>query len=313
MSFFNKIKIENLPQKALALFIAIIIWVLTTNQKESNLTEVQFFIPVSYINLPRDLTLKSSPLRSTNISIEVPQGRVKDLHPGLFQVIVDLKDISIGSQQYQVTSKNISRPSGVNVLNIIPNVIDIEIEKLLEKELKIRAVTQGETAKDYALGEVKMIPEKVRLEGPSSIMEKITQINTKPINIQGLNSDIDMIISLIIPTGTRTLEQNTDFIARIKISSEPMSVRIFDVPIGIVNQNYVTRINPKKFNVLLRGPKSKLNNITKSDLQAFIDLSKYKPGTYKIKSPALYLDPSITVQKAWPPIDIWVLKQKIDE
>ena len=101
--------------------------------------------------------------------------------------------------------------------------------------------------------------------------------------------------------------------ARIQVGSEPINRRFDSIPIGLVNQIYVTRINPKYFHIAIRGPKSMVENMNPEDIQAFIDLKNYQPGTYKIKSPTVRLRPEIQIQEVWPPIDVWVLNQKIYE
>ncbi|MBT7891478.1 MAG: hypothetical protein HN580_20850, partial [Deltaproteobacteria bacterium] len=80
------------------------------------------------------------------------------------------------------------------------------------------------------------------------------------------------------------------------------------------NQTYVTRINPKRFNVLLRGPRSLMDTFNKKDIQAFIDLENLRPGKeYKIESPTLRIRPEIQIKEIWPkPISVWVKKQRID-
>ena len=55
-----------------------------------------------------------------------------------------------------------------------------------------------------------------------------------------------------------------------------------------------------------------MQHFEKQDIQAFIDLKDLTPGTYKIEAPTLRIRPEIQIQKIWPPIDIWVKKEKID-
>lgn len=308
--------LKNYPQKLLAVLLAIFIWAIASKPQDMGNTEIQFFIPVSYTNLSGDFEIVSEPLQSTNITIQTKSQNQKDIHPSLFQAIVDLNGMEPGDNVYRITKDDIKAPEGVRIVKIFPDIIELSIEKMVEKELPIRPILQGETAQGFVLENVKTVPEKIRIKAPSSLINSLRQIETRAINIDGLNSDIDMLVHLILPEKVRILEDEKTpnfYSVKIKVGSEPMNLRFDNIPIGLVNQTYVTRINPKTFNILIKGPKTLLTDFSKKDIQAFIDMAQYKPGTYKVKSPQIYLPPAIQIMEVWPPIDIWVLKQKVYE
>lgn len=310
------ILLKNYPQKILAILLAIFIWMIASKPQDIGNTEIQFFIPVSYANLSSDFEIVSKPLQATNVTIQTTSNNQKDIHPSLFQAVVDLNGMEPGENIYRITKDDIKTPDNVKIVKIFPDIIELSIEKMIEMELPIRPILQGETAKGYVLEQVKTVPEKIRIKAPSSMTEGLRQIETRAINIEGLNSDIDMLVHLILPEKVRIIDDKETpnfYSVKIQIGSEPMNLRFDAIPIGLVNQTYVTRINPKTFNILVKGPKTLLENFSKKDIQAFIDLGRYKPGTYKIKSPQIYLPPAIQVLEVWPPIDIWVLKQKVYE
>lgn len=273
---------------------------------------MQIFVPVSYINIPKNLDMKSKPLQTISVAFEAIQDQVPN--PSLFQAVIDLEDAIAGKFEYTIDRRSIKHPSDIRITRITPNTLDLEFEKTMEKTLSINPVFIGEPAKGYVLEKVTMVPNQIKVKGPVSLLDSIEQLETKAIEVEGAHNDIAMIASVIFPDGVNAVDPtNKVFKAIIEIGSEPINVRFDRIPIGLVNQTYVTRINPKYFNVLLRGPRSLMENFTKQDIQAFINLKDYKPGTYKVKTPTLRLRPEIQIQEVWPPIDIWVLNQKIYE
>ncbi|MCP4297322.1 MAG: YbbR-like domain-containing protein, partial [Proteobacteria bacterium] len=307
----NKSLFKNPVQKLLAFSFALIIWAVAPEIQKDDLTEVQFFVPISYVNLPRDFEITSPPISSISLTVEFSQNEIKNIHPSLFQVALDLEKADAGITSYRITHNNIKSPSAVKILKVSPETIDLTFERTVERELPINPVFVGEPAQGYVLKKVTMIPSVVQVRGPDSIMTKIDQLETKAINIEGMENNIDMLVHVLFPDKIDATPPTPDFYtARIQIGSQPVSIRYLDVPLGLVNQTYVTKINPKVFNVLLRGPRSLLNNFTKEDIQAFINLEKYKPGNYKTSTPTIRLRPEIQIQKIWPPIDIWVLDKK---
>ncbi|MGK0289240.1 MAG: YbbR domain-containing protein [bacterium] len=312
----KKLLFTNLPQKFLALGLSLFIWIIAELPKRTQQNNVPVFIsiPISYVNLPRNLVITSDLFHSTNISFEISQDKVAKIHPSLFQAIVDLKDLSSGVHTYTITRKSIKSPDQVNILNISPSKIKLTVEETIQKKLPIRATVLGTPAKGYVLEEIITLPDTILIRGRTSAVKQIQFISTKPINVKGLNSNVDILTELSLPSGIKFLEKEKLFqgkiTAKIKVSSEPMTLRLNDVPIGLINKQFITKINPSKFNILLRGPKSLLQNFSQENLHAFIDLAKYKPGTYKIRKPTLQLPAAIQVQQVWPPINVWILNQK---
>ena len=310
----KKLFTHNAAQKILAFSLAFFIWLLASAPQKQEQSVIRFFIPVTYQNLPKDLEIVSKEIQSINIAVEVKRANQGEVHPSNFQALLDLSRVMEGDNTIYISEKNIkSTVDNINVISVSPSEVELKFEKVIEKRLPIRPVIVGGLAKGFVINDIHMEPKFANLRGPTSILEKMDQVETSPVNVNELDSDIDIAVNLNLPKRVRFLDKVEFLAARIKVGSEPMNLRIDQVPIGLVNQVYVTRINPKEFNVLLRGPKSILEKFSRDDIRAVIDLQHYKPGTYKIKEPKLYHPPSIQVQKVWPPIDIWVLKQKIYE
>lgn len=308
---------QNLPQKVLALFLSILFWMWIdgSNPKETKITKVQYSIPITYINLPKSLEITSRRLQSTIISVNIPQAHFQDIHPSQFQAVIDLEAAHEGSNPYVITKESVVSPSEVQITSILPNQLEIEIEKLLTAKLPIEPVLQGSPAKGYVLESVKLLPSLIEVQGPESSFKNLEYIETKAINVENLKDSIDMVVHLDLPPGVGLLgNKEALYTVRIKVGSQPLNRRFDNIPISKRNEIYVTQINPRVFNVLLRGPKSILEKYTADDIPAAIDLKEFAPGEHRIKLPnKISLPAEIQILKAWPPIDIWVRNQKVYE
>ncbi|MBU3917089.1 hypothetical protein KKA14_16265 [bacterium] len=304
---------RNTLQKILAICFAIFIWAIAPAPNK-NLTEVKFFVPVTYINLPRNLEIISEPQRTISVSVQIPRNELSQIHPSLFQAPVNLEDAVQGEHEYEITKDTLRTPPNVTVLEISPKVIKLKFEYIMEKVLPINPVFIGEPAKGYVREKVTLVPESIEVRGLRSILSKIEHLETRALKIDGIDSDLEMWFTIIYPDGIVATDPKPEsYTATIKIGSEPINARFGNIPIGILNQTYVTRINPKHFNVMLRGPRSLMQNFSKQDIQAFINLQGYKPGNHDA-TPTLRLPPEIQIEKIWPlPIKVWVQNQKIDE
>ncbi|OGG95549.1 MAG: hypothetical protein A2527_06890 [Candidatus Lambdaproteobacteria bacterium RIFOXYD2_FULL_50_16] len=305
---------NNWPQKLLALVLALIVWALAPTPGREGQTEIQFFVPLTYTNAPKDLIMTSQPLQAVSILVEVPARDLASIYPSHFQAVVDMEHTTEGTHRFKISRSDIKTPKNVRILTINPDAVDIKFEKAAERELVIHPVLIGAPAPGHVLQKVTMYPDRVRVLGSAEILDKLDQLETKALSIEGLNAEIEMFASIDWPEGIKVIEPAPDnYTARIQIGSEP-TIRLFEnIPLGLVNQVYVTQINPKSFSLAIRGPRTLVESMTIEDIQAFIDLKAYKPGKYKVQQPTLRLRPEIQIQKVWPPIDIWVLNQKIYE
>ncbi len=305
-------KIKNPIQILLSICFAIVIWIFAPSPNRE-LTEVKFFVPVSYANLPKHLEITSEPLQLISVSVEIPRNELAQVHPSMFQASIDLEEAIQGDMEYEMTKKVVSAPNNIKIIEIDPRVVNLTLEEIIEKELPIQPVFVGELAKGYVLEQITMIPESVKVKGLASILGKVERLQTKAINIEAIDSDLEMLAYIVFPKNVTAIDPKPEYYTiQIVVGSEPINMRFLNIPIGIINHDYVTRINPRTFNMLVRGPRSLMENFRKQDIQAFIDLEKYKPGNYKIKAPTIRLPPEMQIQQIWPPIDIWVKNQKLD-
>jgi len=305
---------KNWPQKLLAFCLALFVWALAPTGSKKGLTEIQLFVPVSYINSPKSLEMTSKPLQTVSISVSASARDLPEVHPANFQAVIDLESATSGTRKYSLHRSNIKTPKGVRIISVTPDVAEISFEEALEKELPVHPVLVGSPAKGFVLEKVSIVPDKIMVRGPIKLLSSLDQLETRALNIDSVNGEIEMFAQINWPEGVHPLPPAPDVLtARIQVGSEPINRRFDAIPLGLVNQVYVTRFNPKTFHISIRGPKSLVENMNPEDIQAFIDLKNYKPGTYKIKSPTVRLRPEIQIQEIWPPIDLWVLNQKIYE
>lgn len=305
-------KIKNPIQKLLSVCLAIIIWSFAPSPNK-DLTEVKFFVPVSYVNLPKHLEIVSDPLQSIAISVEISKDELPKTNPTMFQVALNLEDAVPGENEIAITSKSVTAPNKSRIVDISPNQLVLSFEEVVEKELPIRPVFLGKPAKGYIMEQFSMNPPSIKVRGLASSLGKVNQLTTKAVEIEGINSNLEMFVSILFPEKVKPVDPVPEnYIIQIVVVSEPIVMLFKSIPIGIVRHAYQASINPTTFNMSVRGPRTLLEKFKKEDIQAFIDLEGYKPGNYKIDKPSIRLPPEIQIQEIWPSIDIWVRETKIN-
>ncbi|MBF0352186.1 MAG: hypothetical protein HQM11_14225 [SAR324 cluster bacterium] len=313
MLVFRNIKIsENNAFKILAVFLALGIWFQAKRGAET--TEMSFFAPIVFKQLPANLIITSDPPPMVNVSALIVTRRGKTFNPNDVQLILDLSNLNSGTFPYDLTTDQVTAPSNIRILSISPAQITIQTEEIIERVIPLKPRYQGQLKQNYVLEKIEVIPDSVTLKGPKSRMQNLSNIFTKEINLQDLNSSIDLIVHLDLPDKTlQIIDTNIDFYtARISVISLPIRRLFNNVPIYLTNATYVSVINPPTFNLQVEGPADIVEHLDPTQIYGVVDLTDYKPGTAKV-IPTPVVPKEITIFKQWPPISLWVKRQQISD
>lgn len=311
---------QNLSLKLLSLFLAMTIWGFVAPQRRGESTEIKFLSPLVLKNIPPKMEITSDLVQSVSVLLRVPRSLAKTINPNLFQVVIDLRNQLPGSFEFQLTQKNVTYnneppPSGLEVLQISPQQFTLSLEQLAEKTVPINPRLVGEVDKGMAIDAVKVIPAEVNVAGPRSVIDQLRSISTRPLDIDGLNSNVEMLVQLEPPSQqVRVLSPDGQiYRAEIKVSYSPMRVLLRDIPVIFENAEYAYRASNTSLNAHLEGPQGVVASLNNRNVFAVIDLSQYPPGDYRGLSPKVVVPDKVKVLEQWPIVDLFVLKRKITD
>jgi YbbR domain-containing protein len=317
---FRRLFAHNLPLKLLSLFLAVTIWGFIAPQRRGESTEIKFLSPLVLRNIPPKMEITSDLVQSVSVLLRVPRSLAKTINPNLFQVAIDLRNQLPGSFEYQLTQKNVTYnneppPPGLEVLQISPQQFTLVLEQLVEKTVPISPRLVGEVEKGLTIDSVKVVPDQVNIAGPRSMLENLRSISTRPLDIEGLNTDVEMLANLEPPNAqVRVLApDNTIYRAEIKVSYTPMRVLLRDIPVIFENAEFAYRASTTTLNAHLEGPPGTVASLNHRNVFAVIDLLHYPPGDYRALSPKVVVPDQVKVLEQWPIVDLFVLKRKIGE
>ena len=172
---------RNLGTKLLALAIAILVWFVFSAQQRERISERSYRIPLSIANVPPG-TLIASPLPPTiEVRLRGPFTALRQLDPVKLEAVVDLADAARGEGIHRLTPEDINVPEAVEVIAIAPSEIRIALDTIAEKTLPIVARVTGKPAEGFEVVDVSVEPRAARLNGPSSALSAMKDVETDPI------------------------------------------------------------------------------------------------------------------------------------
>ena len=178
---------NNIGLKISSLVVAVLLWFFVIL---SGRAEISMDIPVTFINIPSKLEVYDSP---DTISVEIKgQERIlKNLKKNEVSAVIDLENSKAGRAFFTLSKNNIRLPKTLVVTGIDPETISLKIENQLTKTVNVKPSVTGLPEKGFVIADVKVVPDVVELEGPKSVISKIYTVKTEPLDINGINSDLN--------------------------------------------------------------------------------------------------------------------------
>lgn len=165
-------------------------------------------------------------------------------------------------------------------------VVSIPIVKAGKtKTVGIKVVFSGTPKSGFWISQVSVDPASITITGNAEALADVKYIETRAVNIDGLEADKTLNGSLSPPTGIVIVEQIETIKVAVKISPIESTKEVVASlnPIGLSASLQMTDITANPVKVLVSGPASTLDTLTGNDVQISLDLSSYKTaGTYTV-------------------------------
>ena len=262
----------------ICLIIATTLWFLNALGKNYSATVTY---PVKYINSPKNQFLADNTPVKIDLNVD-GQGftllRYKFLSfsPITIDVAAITKNIESNSGKYSVLSKNLIWSitehfnNDIKITGVSPEVLEIALDSLITKTVPVELDIEVDFVPQINLkSPVAIIPESVKITGPTLILEKISAVKTKVNILNKLNTSIRQEIDLIHPGKTTISPEKITLIIEVEKYTE----KELKIPIEIINKPEKARIKlfPSEVKVLFTVGLSRFENIKPSDFGASID------------------------------------------
>lgn len=180
----------------LSVFLGVSLWVFVT--EEENPTLVDDFprtIEVEAVNIGQELALANQ-LDTVIVRVSAPEDRWDDLTIANFRAFVDLNELGAREQEVRVQVDVLEAGGGVRVVGIVPEVIVVNLEDLVRKEVPIRLTVVGGLRTGYELRSMTADVEFATVEGPATLVARVTEAEAN-VNVTGLNAGIEQTVPLV--------------------------------------------------------------------------------------------------------------------
>ena len=176
----NKKELGHIGYKILAVLLAVVAWLAVANISDYQTTREISGIPVTQINgdvldeLDQVYDVASGD--TVDIIVKGRRSIVGTLGREDFTAIADLSTMSItNTVTISVEAKSNSVKDEISI-TCVDNTMKLNLEDKVTQQFPVKVVTSGTTKTGYAVSSTTSTPNIVKVEGPKSAVEKITEI-----------------------------------------------------------------------------------------------------------------------------------------
>lgn len=183
--------------RLLALALAVLAWFIISVGSREQLGETSVEPFVTY-RPPEEYMIIEPPDR-VKVRISGPESRLAGLNPLQVSVVVDLRDADLGRQEIALTSDNVVLPVGLEAVSIDPNILFLQIDRVISDLKPIDVALTGEPAAGAIAQEPTVFPLQALVTGPESKVTALPALTTTPISLDGHALDFQTQAAVISP------------------------------------------------------------------------------------------------------------------
>ena len=265
------------------LALASFLWFL--NALEKHYTD-HISVPVKYINLPKNKELTGKLPEKFELTVDAFGYTLLRHQLSLVPspVLIDVNEITNSYLEDKYLSKYTISTNGhkeeiakqisseIEIISIRPDSISFKVSNSIEKWVVVRAVVDLTFAREFILQKTPVVqPESILLRGPQDILDTLKFIDTKPIRLRDLNSNIDSDVKLeLLPE----LKSEIDEVV-VQIAVEQFTEAKFEIPVIVLNQpdSLFIKTFPGKVKVSCRVGISQYSKLNNNSFRAVVDFS----------------------------------------
>jgi YbbR domain-containing protein len=279
---------HHLGLKIMAIALATLLWLIVAGD---HLVERSMRVPLEFRNLPSALEIVGDPPTSVDVRLRGSSALLGRLQPSDAVAVLDLVTARPGSRMFHLRSDEVRAPYGVEVAQVVPSTIALDLETSGRRTVPIVPALDGEPAPGFVIGRVTADPATVEVAGPESRLKQLTGATTEPVEVNGSRTRVRDVVTVGITDSAVRLVQARDATVTVDILPAPVERDLAGVPVRWRNLGTGLRaeVRPTLTRITVRGRRDALAEPRAGSIDAFVDLAGLGPGRYNLR---VQVDPS---------------------
>jgi YbbR domain-containing protein len=269
---------RDMGLRLISLMLAIGLWIFV-NAGQHGWQET-FQVPVSFRDLPPGFMVTSPHPDFVRIQVSGPRTLLSIIDPSHLRLRLDLTGVGIGQASFKIGTDSFPVPRHTEVTSVTPSQIVLEVDKYVSRDIPVHLALTGVPGAGYKIAAAEVVPAAVTIRGASREVARVDQIDTEPISVAGITSDISRGVNLIAPIRAVRL-MSDEVTAKVALAPVITHKELRDLPISVRDTDLKFRIDARHVNLELSGPLLTLQTI---DLKTavYVEAAGLGPGSYSV-------------------------------
>jgi YbbR domain-containing protein len=273
---------RHLGLKVLAIALATLLWFTVAGE---HVVERSLRVPLEFRNIPSELEIVGNPPDNVDVRVRGSSALLSRVQPGEIVAVLDLSTARSGSRLFHIRADEVRAPFGIEVAQVVPPTISIELEKSAQRKVPVVPATLGEPAPGYVVGRVSAEPATVDIVGPDTRVRQIAEATTEPVSIAGSKTRVRDVVTVGVADSSVRLMQPQSATVIVEVWPAPIERSVSDVPVRWRNLGAGLRaqVSPSLVRVSVRGGRDALASVRSDSIQSFVDLAGLGTGRYNLR------------------------------
>lgn len=162
---------KNLFAKIAAIVCAVILWSYVMNEQDPAI-ENTYTVEIAAVNEPEGYHITQGE-KKVQLKVRAQRSLFASLSADDFRAYVDLADAKDGTQQLRIQTV---LPKGIELISARPDSIEVTLDKMVTKSIRVEYVTTGAVAQGSAFVGITPKVQYVSVYGPESILTDATRV-----------------------------------------------------------------------------------------------------------------------------------------
>ncbi|RJO66081.1 MAG: hypothetical protein C4523_13435 [Myxococcales bacterium] len=269
-SIIRRIFFENLGLKLFSLLIALLLWLFVLGAEDVTATvEVPLFF-----KMPPDKVLVTDVPNKANVSVSGPWAAIKSWNADNLEVEINLINADLGPSVVYLEEKRFQLPPSLKLTRVNPSEVAISLAKKASKQAPVVPVQTGTPALGYVVKSIKVMPDKVLIEGAESDIQIVDEVLTEEIDVAERKQSFTVMTKPVRLSKNISFPQKELLEVAVTIKKDLEERTFPNVPVRVRNSRYVARVEPAEIPLTIMGPREVVESLQTKDIKAFVDAEK---------------------------------------
>jgi YbbR domain-containing protein len=186
---------KNTTIKVISLVLAIILWVFVKSKSGG---EVGLVVPLEFYRVPSRLIVTTVSDEAINVRITGSVIQLQRLPSREMRARIDLSRARPGTNSFDILPDNFNISKSLDITQISPSSVKVELDHVLEKMVYVKPVVQGEPARGYRVSKITVDPPSITLQGARSQLAGLKEVLTEEVDISDIKETVEVEVPLRI-------------------------------------------------------------------------------------------------------------------